>query len=129
MEKKASEIHAWQETDFVVNFRHLLRKSPLAHSCVVTDVSRQPGMHERTLNRRLRKEGASFRQEIESIRYEIARQLLANTRMQVSQIAVTLDDSGDTAFSRAFKQWSGVSPTEWRVQHRASWQTVAFHGL
>ncbi len=120
MEKKASEIHALQEIDFVVNFRQLLRKSLVAHSCVVTDVSRQLGMHERTLNRRLRKEGTTFRQEIETIRYEIARQLLANTQMQVSQIAVTLDYSGDTAFSRAFKQWSGVSPTEWRVQHRAS---------
>lgn len=120
MEKKASEIHCLHETDFVVHFRQLLRESLLAHRCVVADVSSQLGIHERTLNRRLSKEGTSFRQEIENIRYEIARQLLANTQMQVSQIALTLDYSGDTAFSRAFKQWSGVSPTEWRVQHRAS---------
>ncbi|MCU0808750.1 MAG: helix-turn-helix domain-containing protein [Candidatus Contendobacter sp.] len=48
-------------------------------------------MHRRTLNRRLAEQDCTFQGLVNEVRYEIARQLLANTYMPISQIAATLD--------------------------------------
>jgi AraC-like DNA-binding protein len=50
------------------------------------------------------------------VRYEIARQLLEDTRMSMGQIAATLDYGDASAFSRAFRCWSGQNPTAWRAR-------------
>ena len=81
-------------------------------------MARQIGIHERTLNRRLREAGTTFRREFEDIRYEIARQLLTDTDMPLSQIASSLNYADGTVFSRAFKRWSGETPKDWRRLHR-----------
>jgi Helix-turn-helix domain len=52
------------------------------------------------------------------IRFEFARQLLGNTEVPLAQIAAALDYSEASAFSRAFRRWSGETPTAWRVRHR-----------
>ena len=116
LEREANELHARQRKSFVGELRRLLRKSLAIHQSSVKDIASQLGMHERTLNRRLREEGTNFSKELEDIRYEVARQLLANTTKQLSQIATALDYADQTAFCRAFKRWSGYSPAEWRRQ-------------
>ena len=63
-------------------------------------------MHERTLNRYLTAAGTSFRLELERIRYELARQMLANGTMQAAQIA----DALDYAIPRSFAEPSNVGP-------------------
>jgi AraC-like DNA-binding protein len=73
------------------------------------------GLHPRTLNRRLQAEGTSFRALLEETRYRIACQLLRDTRLPVLELAVALGYADVTAFSRAFRRWSGTSPTRWRA--------------
>ena len=118
LEKEARELRALQKTDFVTHFRHLLRKSLSTQQTSAGDMARQIGIHERTLNRRLREAGTTFRREFEDIRYEIARQLLTDTDMPLSQIASSLNYADGTVFSRAFKRWSGETPKDWRRLHR-----------
>jgi AraC-like DNA-binding protein len=48
------------------------------------------------------------------VRYEIARQLLSDTGMSLGQISAVLDFSEPAAFTRAFRRWSGTSPSAWR---------------
>jgi AraC-like DNA-binding protein len=48
------------------------------------------------------------------IRFEIARELLENTDMALSQVAAVLRYSELSAFTRAFRRWSGQSPSTWR---------------
>ena len=72
-------------------------------------------MHRRTLNRRLKAQNYTFHELVNEVRYEIARQLLEDTRMPMSQIAVTLDYSDASAFTRAFRRWSGTTPAAWRT--------------
>jgi AraC-like DNA-binding protein len=84
----------------------------------VAIIARQLGMHERTLNRRLQEEGTTFRRELENVRYELARQLLADTIVPLSKIAAALNYADATAFARAFKRWSGIPPAEWRQLSR-----------
>jgi AraC-like DNA-binding protein len=72
------------------------------------------GLHNRTLNRRLRADGTSFKALLDETRYRIARQLLRDTRLPMQELAITLGYADVTAFTRAFRRWSGVSPAAWR---------------
>lgn len=74
-------------------------------------------IHQRTLNRRLRSQGTSFKVLIEETRYEIARQLLRDTHLPVTEIAAALDYSQTSAFDRAFRRWSGTAPAVWRSEN------------
>jgi AraC-like DNA-binding protein len=74
-------------------------------------------MHRRTMSRHLRMEGLAFRQVANEVRFEIACELLENTDMALSQVAAALKYSELSAFSRAFRRWSGQSPSVWRRSH------------
>ncbi|MEA3278695.1 MAG: AraC family transcriptional regulator [Pseudomonadota bacterium] len=117
LEKEANELQAHQQRSLVGELRGSLRKSLPIKKGGAANIARQLGMHERTLNRRLREEGTTFRRELEDIRYDVARQLLAGTMMPLSEIAAALDYADSTAFVRAFKRWSGIPPAEWRRLH------------
>jgi AraC-like DNA-binding protein len=77
-------------------------------------VARQFDMHHRTLDRRLRLQGTSFKRVLEEVRYEAAREMLSGTRRSVAEIGAALGYSEDSAFVRAFKRWSGTTPGLWR---------------
>ncbi|EIC21573.1 helix-turn-helix transcriptional regulator [Thiorhodovibrio frisius] len=78
-------------------------------------VARLFALHRRTLNRRLKAHGTSFKILIEEARYDVARQLLRDTSLPIADIAASLDYADASAFTRAFKRWSGVSPGAWRA--------------
>jgi AraC-like DNA-binding protein len=71
-------------------------------------------IHRRTLNRRLRAQGTTFKALVDETRYEVARQLLRDTRIPVAQVAAALDYSDPASFDRAFRRWSGTTPSAWR---------------
>jgi AraC-like DNA-binding protein len=77
-------------------------------------ICRQFAISERTLRRRLASEGKSLQQFINQTRYELARQLLSNTNLSVSNIAAALHYADPNVFSRAFRNWAGASPRHWR---------------
>ena len=54
---------------------------------------------------------------IDEVRYDVARQLLRDTALPVAEIAAALDYSGSAVFDRAFRRWSGMSPSAWRDEH------------
>jgi AraC-like DNA-binding protein len=84
----------------------------------VAEAGRQLGLHERTLNRQLRANGTTFRRELDTVRYATARELLASSSMALDNIAAALDYADASAFSRAFKRWSGSTPAQWRRGNR-----------
>ncbi|KHK02437.1 AraC family transcriptional regulator [Desulfovibrio sp. TomC] len=75
-------------------------------------------LHPRTLNRRLAEAGCTFQGLVEEVRSVLACQLLGNTAMSVSQIAAALQYAETSAFTRAFRRWTGLSPTAWQAQFR-----------
>jgi AraC-like DNA-binding protein len=77
-------------------------------------------MHSRTLNRRLNAFGTSFQALVDAGRFEIARQMLADSAMEVTQIAASLDYADASAFTRAFRRWSGTTPAVWRAKRGAA---------
>lgn len=67
-----------------------------------------------TLRRRVAREGSSFQQLVEKCRREKAIELLNNYRMTIENIADQLGFSTASGFSRAFKEWTGLAPSEYR---------------
>jgi AraC-like DNA-binding protein len=76
-------------------------------------------MHRRTLNRRLNELGTNFQKVADEIRFEIARQLLEDSAMEIIQIASFLGYSNASAFTRAFRRWSSTTPANWRVKAKS----------
>ena len=72
-------------------------------------------MHPRTLNRRLRAERTTFRQLLNAARFDMARQLLAGTRMDIGGISGALGYAETSAFTHAFRHMANSSPAEWRA--------------
>ncbi len=73
------------------------------------------GLTRRTLNRRLGAYGTTFQTALAAVRFDVARQLLRDTGMPVSQIALALGYAELAPFVRAFRRWSGRSPASWRA--------------
>ncbi|MBN7769854.1 AraC family transcriptional regulator [Marinobacter daepoensis] len=79
---------------------------------------------ERTLKRRLQEEGANFQALVDKVRLERARELLASTAMNLSQIADTLGYADAANFTRAFKRWTGLSPSHFRTRELSTAETA-----
>jgi AraC-like DNA-binding protein len=78
-------------------------------------VAKQLNISGRVLRRHLAEEGSSFRQITQQVREELARQYLQREELSVQEVAGLLGYSETAAFSRSFKQWTGVSPVEFRI--------------
>jgi len=114
LQHDADELHIEKPVDFIYLLRQQLRYSLENQQVSVANIARQLGIHERTIHRRLKIYDTNFHHELEQIRYSISRQLLAETNNTNTNIAITLGYSNVSAFSRAFKKWSGESPAKWR---------------
>jgi AraC-like DNA-binding protein len=75
----------------------------------------------RTLHRQLEEEGTSLQALKNAVRRERAIDQLCRTGQPIKQIALSIGFASEKTFARAFRHWTGESPSEYR--HRASAQT------
>jgi AraC-like DNA-binding protein len=71
----------------------------------------------RSLQRKLADKGTSFAQLLEDTRRELARQYVSNSRLSVGEITYLLGFSDPANFTRAFRRWTGQSPSAFRQTH------------
>jgi AraC-like DNA-binding protein len=71
-------------------------------------------MSARTLHRQLKEEGASLQQLKDEVRCERAKDLLYRSGKPVKQVAAATGFRNEKSFIRAFRQWTGLSPAEFR---------------
>lgn len=76
------------------------------------------GMHFRTMQRKLVEENTSYSDILNQARFSKAQHLLSETDEKLQAISMMLGYKNASAFSRAFKCWAGVTPTEYRKQTR-----------
>jgi len=84
-------------------------------SCVAKKLALSP----RSLERRLKELGAVFKTMVSEMRRRLALEYLSD-RHTLAQIAFLLGYSEVSAFNRAFKKWTGVSPSQYRAGKRAA---------
>jgi AraC-like DNA-binding protein len=90
--------------------------SVLPHGRVlVEDVARSLGMSERTLARKLSDERLNFTEILQQLRRDLALRYLDDPKLHVSKIAWLLGFSQVSAFTHAYKRWTGKTPSEMRT--------------
>ncbi len=77
-------------------------------------VAEQLGISRRTLQRRLHECGALFADIVASKRLELSSRYLGDRSLTLTQVAFQLGYSDLSAFSRAFRRWTGRSPLAFR---------------
>jgi AraC-like DNA-binding protein len=93
--------------------RRLLRHNLSLGVARQSDIAAGLAMHEKTLQRRLSKEGLTFAVLVDDVRREWFLDLLQQpVRLSLTQIAQTLGYSEQAALTRSCKRWFGMSPSE-----------------
>jgi AraC-like DNA-binding protein len=72
------------------------------------------GVSRQTLYRALKNEGVTFEQVLDELRHKLALEYLRGRKATVNETAYLVGFSDPAAFSRAFKRWTGKSPSEMR---------------
>lgn len=72
----------------------------------------------RTLQRRLAEQGTTFQRLLDDTRRHLAESHLRDARLDLAEIALLLGYSEQSAFTRAFRAWTGLPPAQWRKQQR-----------
>lgn len=75
-------------------------------------------MSASTLQVKLARAGQSFQQMLDETRHELALGYIEQSRLLITEIAFMLGFSDLSNFIRAFKRWTGKSPTEFRSGNR-----------
>ncbi len=77
-------------------------------------------MSGRTLKRKLQERGTTFRAVLDDARFRRAQHLLADPELHIQQVAVALGYRDPACFTRAFRRWSGRTPSQARAERKAS---------
>ena len=75
-------------------------------------------MSERSLQRRLADEGQTFDGLLDELRRELAHRYLSDKKIAIAEVAFLLGYSEPSAFHRAFKRWTGATPSQ--IRQRAA---------
>lgn len=128
MEKSDREIHAALEnfirsleldarSELTAQVRTIIRRLLPTGQCRLETVAACFACDKRTLQRHLEVAGSSYRELLESTRQELARQYLDDPRLSLAQIADVTGYSDPANFTRAFRQHTGMTPSNWRKKH------------
>ena len=77
-------------------------------------VARSLGISVRSLRRRLDEEGASYIALLNEARATLAKRMLDDPHRSIYETAYAMGFSDASAFHRAFKRWTGMTPTQYR---------------
>jgi AraC-like DNA-binding protein len=85
----------------------------------MADAARELGMSVRSLRRRLCEEGARYGQLVEEAQACVAKRLLDDAKRSIYEAAYDMGFSEPSAFHRAFKRWTGMTPNQYRARRSA----------
>ena len=106
-----------QRLDSVQSTRGRVEKLlvPILHTGAanVDTIAGELGLSRQTLFRKLNAESVTFQQVLDQLRHKLALHYLTADKASVRRTARLVGFSDATAFSRAFKRWTGVRPREY----------------
>lgn len=114
-------LNAQQRGDLSSRVRELIAAAlQTGNTLTLPEVASKLAMSERKLQRLLREEGVQYRDLLDDVRGGIAQRLLADHAVPVGRIAEQLGFESFSAFSRAVRRWSGMTPRALRMASRSA---------
>ena len=114
-ETKGIELSA---NEIIFDVENLIKDALPSGIPGIDQIGKLMGLSRRTLTRRLSENGLTFRDLIKKAQEEVSKGLLKNSERSVAEIAFETGFSEQSAFSRAFKNWTNYSPIEYRKTHQ-----------
>ena len=105
--------------DLVARCKAYLLKELTSGEPSEEELARALGLSRRTLQRKLGDLGLTYKGVLEKTRYDLALRYLDDPSKTVTDITFLLGFSEQSAFTRAFKRWSGKAPTTYRLDQAA----------
>jgi AraC-like DNA-binding protein len=112
-DEQPSLSHQSEQEEFGCVVRGIIKKLMPTGSLCRKVVAEQLNMHERSLHRKLKPLGYTYESLLDEIRRKEVELLMRNSDMPMSQVAGLLGYSEQSSFNRAFKQWFGVTPSQY----------------
>lgn len=107
------ELQTSTGDDLVRQVRRAVEESLHAGDCSADKVAQLFAVHRATLYRHLARAGTTFEDVVDQTRRDLAEQLLSQTDLPLLDIARLLGYRNQSAFSRAFRRWHGMTPSRW----------------
>lgn len=109
-----------EEDSFVALVRRAIQDRLTGQRPSMDVISEAIHMSPRTLQRRLQEAGSSFQRVLDEARHSMARYYLSNSVLELNEAAYLLGFEDPNSFGRAFRNWEGMPPSDWRETHRSS---------
>lgn len=106
--------------DYCGQIKHLIQQAMSTGDCSIDRVASFLAINKRTLQRKLKEHGTSYKQLLEEVRFNMARRYLHESSGSLTTLADMLCYAELSVFSSAFRRYHGVSPREWKKQQGAS---------
>ncbi|MCC7542208.1 MAG: AraC family transcriptional regulator ligand-binding domain-containing protein [Deltaproteobacteria bacterium] len=113
MRMLASDLRLGSDAPFEQAIRARLRELLPRGDTAATTMARMLGTSERTLHRRLNERNTTWRNVLDAFRSDESKRLLRERRASLAEVALAVGFSDQTAWTRAFRRWTGKSPAQW----------------
>jgi len=106
-----------QHTPFTSRVRDVLVEQANTHQPDMNRVARALGLSRRSLRRRLVSEGTSYKAIVKEALAIVAKRYLRDRRLTIQETAYEMGFADTSTFHRAFKRWTGRTPSAYRETH------------
>ncbi len=98
--------------DIVSRVRHEITQQLPGGQVTDASVANEFHMTSRTLQRRLKAEGCTFKELLTAVRTELAAEYIRDKSLSLTEVSFLLGFAETSSFSRAYKRWTGHSPSQ-----------------
>ena len=108
-----AEIKQFEEAPLIYAIRTRLPEALQSGVFSAEDIAAELGLSKRTLQRKLSAEHITFKELLDQYRHEQAMFMLQNGEQDMGSIAYALGYNEQSSFNRAFKRWTGKTPSNY----------------
>lgn len=112
----AEEVARLDKSDVVSRCRAAVLEHLSSGEGTEQDAAKLLHMSSRTLQRKLAEANTTYLQLVDDTRKDLALRYIEDPRRSATDITFSLGFSQPSAFTRAFKRWTGLSPSEYRTR-------------
>jgi AraC-like DNA-binding protein len=111
-----AELALLDKSDVIARCRAAVLEHLTSGEASEEDTAKQLNMSPRTLQRKLAEASLTYQQLLDATRRDLALRYIDDGGRSISDITFSLGFSQPSAFTRAFKRWTGSSPSDYRAE-------------